>query len=255
MVKGEKGQNVKNNLTIKNNSNIKNNLNSSASPKNQSKSYYEYIIAFFVATLLVSNIASSKILLLGPFTFDGGTILFPIAYIFGDVLTEVYGFKRAKKVIWIGFFCAILMSIIFAIVQFLPPAAGWENQAAFEAILGLTPRIVLASLVAYIAGSFSNSIVLAKMKIITKGKYLWSRTIGSTIIGEGIDTILFCSIAFFGVLPIELLVAVIISNYLFKVGVEVLFTPLTYKVINFLKKKEEIDYYDKNTNFNPFALK
>ncbi|MFA5931744.1 MAG: queuosine precursor transporter [archaeon] len=220
-----------------------------------STSYFEYILALFVATLLISNIASSKILLLGPFTFDGGTLLFPIAYIFGDVLTEVYGYSKARKVIWIGFFCAILMSVVFAIVQFLPPAVGWENQTAFELILGITPRIVLASLIAYLAGSFSNSFILAKMKLITKGKYLWSRTIGSTIIGEGIDTILFCTIAFFGILPIELLVAVIVSNYLFKVGIEVLFTPITYKIIKLLKRKEGLDYFDKKTNFNPLALK
>lgn len=218
-------------------------------------SYFEYILALFVATLLISNIASSKILLLGPFTFDGGTLLFPIAYIFGDVLTEVYGYSKARKVIWIGFFCAILMSVVFAIVQFLPPAAGWENQTAFELILGVTPRIVLASLIAYLAGSFSNSFIMAKMKLITRGKYLWSRTIGSTIIGEGLDTILFCTIAFFGILPIELLLAVIVSNYLFKVGIEVLFTPITYKIINLLKRKEGLDFFDKKTNFNPLALK
>ncbi|MFA6065062.1 MAG: queuosine precursor transporter [archaeon] len=221
----------------------------------KSTSYFEYILALFVATLIISNIASSKILLLGPFTFDGGTILFPIAYIFGDVLTEVYGYSKARKVIWIGFFCTILMSLVFAIVQFLPPAQGWENQAAFEAILGITPRIVLASLIAYLAGSFSNSFILAKMKLITKGKYLWSRTIGSTIIGELLDTTIFCTIAFLGILPTELLIAVIVSNYLFKVGVEVIFTPITYKIINFLKKNENVDYYDNKTSFNPFKLK
>jgi uncharacterized integral membrane protein (TIGR00697 family) len=225
-------------------------------PKSSSRdSFFEIIMVLFVAFLLISNIASTKILLLGPFTFDGGTILFPLTYIFGDILTEVYGYKKAKKVIWIGFFCAILMSIVLAVVQFLPPANDWNNQAAFEAILGLAPRIVLASLVAYLAGSFSNAFVLAKIKLITKGKMLWVRTIGSTIVGELIDTALFCTIAFLGVLPIELLIAVIISNYVFKVGVEVLFTPFTYKIINFLKKNEGIDYFDNKTNFNPFSRK
>lgn len=219
------------------------------------ESFFEIIMVLFVAFLLISNIASTKILLLGPFTFDGGTILFPLTYIFGDILTEVYGFKKAKKVIWIGFFCAILMSVVLAIVQFLPPAGGWNNQLAFEAILGIAPRIVLASLVAYLAGSFSNAFILAKIKLITKGKYLWIRTIGSTIIGELIDTALFCTIAFLGVLPIELLLAVIVSNYIFKVGVEILFTPITYKITNFLKKNEGIDYFDNKTNFNPFSRK
>jgi uncharacterized integral membrane protein (TIGR00697 family) len=218
-------------------------------------SYFDIVLALFVAFLLISNIASTKIVLFGPFTFDGGTILFPLTYIFGDVLTEVYGYKKAKRAIWTGFFCALLMTIIFAVVQFLPAAPGWNNQAAFEAILGLTPRIVLASLIAFWAGSFTNSFVLSKMKIITKGKYLWSRTIGSTIAGELIDTALFCTIAFLGVLPNELLLAVIISNYIFKVGVEVIFTPVTYKIINFLKKSEGLEIFDSKTNFNPFHAK
>ncbi len=237
----------KNNLKIKEKSN--------GQDSKQIESYFAYIVALFVSFLLISNIASTKILSLWIFTFDGGTLLFPLTYIFGDILTEVYGFKKAKKAIWIGFFCAALMTIIFAIVQYLPAAAGWENQTAFELILGMTPRIVIASLIAYLAGAFTNSIVLAKMKLITKGKYLWSRTIGSTVVGEGIDTIIFCTIAFLGILPIELLIAVIISNYFFKVGVEIIFTPLTYKIINWLKRKEQIDYFDKNTNFNPFGLK
>ena len=225
--------------------------------QNESKidSLFAYIVALFVSFLLISNIASTKILTLGIFTFDGGTLLFPLTYIFGDILTEVYGFKRAKKAIWIGFFCALLMTIVFAIVQFLPAAQGWDNQTAFELILGMTPRIVAASLIAYLAGSFTNSIILAKMKLITKGKHLWTRTIGSTIVGEGIDTILFCTIAFFGIFPIELLIAVIVSNYFFKIGIEIIFTPLTYKIINFLKRKEQMDYFDNKTNFNPFQLK
>jgi len=219
--------------------------------RHERDSYFAFVVALFVAFLLISNIASTKILSLWIFTFDGGTLLFPLTYIFGDVLTEVYGFKKAKKAIWIGFFCALLMTIVLAIVQLLPPASGWENQAAFESILGMTPRIVAASLIAYLAGSFSNSIVLAKMKLITRGKRLWARTIGSTIIGEGFDTAIFCTVAFFGVLPPELLIAVIASNYFFKVGVEVLFTPITYKIINSLKKKEGIDFYDNKTKFNP----
>lgn len=216
--------------------------------------YFDVIMALFVAVLLISNVASAKILYLGPFTFDGGTILFPLSYIFGDILTEVYGYRRSRKVIWTGFGCAGLMSLVFAIVGTLPPAQGWEHQAAYEAILGQTPRIVLGSLIAYWAGEFSNSFVLAKLKIITYGRWLWTRTIGSTMVGEGVDTLLFANIAFLGTLPQEVLAALIISNYVFKVGVEVLATPFTYAIVTFLKRTEQEDYYDRDTNFNPFAL-
>jgi uncharacterized integral membrane protein (TIGR00697 family) len=222
--------------------------------KQRSFKYFDIIMALFVAVLIISNIASTKILLLWKFTFDGGTILFPLSYIFGDILTEVYGYKKSRRVIWTGFFCTILMSVVLMIVQFLPPAPDWPFQEAFTNILGLMPRIVLASLIAYFAGEFSNSYVLAKMKVWTKGKWLWTRTIGSTIVGQGVDTLLFCMIAFFGVLPFPLLLAVVLSNYVFKVGIEVLFTPLTYKIVNFLKIREHEDYYDYNTDFNPFRL-
>lgn len=221
----------------------------------RSYKYFDIILGLFVAVLLISNIASTKILKLGPFEFDGGTLLFPLAYIFGDILTEVYGYRRSRRVIWLGFFSALLMSAVLMIVGFLPAAGGWENQEAYQKILGLTPRIVLASLIAYFAGEFSNSFTLAKMKILTKGRFLWTRTIGSTLIGEGLDTLLFVLIAFWGVLPTELLIAVIVSNYIFKCGVEVIFTPLTYKIVRFLKKEEQEDYYDRETRFNPFSLK
>lgn len=217
--------------------------------------YFDIILGLFVAVLLISNVASAKILKLGPFTFDGGTILFPLSYIFGDILTEVYGYKKSRRVIWTGFFSALLMSLVFIIVGKLPPAKDWVNQEAYDKILGLTPRIVVASLLAYFSGEFSNSFTLAKMKIWTKGRFLWTRTIGSTVVGEGVDTLLFVIIAFAGVLPVSLLITVIISNYIFKVGFEVIFTPVTYRVIHFLKKKEEVDVYDYGTNFNPFTLK
>jgi len=225
------------------------------SQKMKNYKYFDIILGLFVAVLLISNIASTKIVDLGPFEFDGGTLLFPLAYIFGDILTEVYGYKKSRRVIWLGFFSAFLMSAILMIVGALPAAAGWENQDAYQKILGLTPRIVLASLIAYFAGEFANSITLAKMKIWTKGKWLWTRTIGSTLIGEGLDTMLFCLIAFWGILPSSLLLTVIISNYIFKCGVEVIFTPLTYKIVGFLKKSENEDYYDTQTKFNPFSLK
>jgi uncharacterized integral membrane protein (TIGR00697 family) len=216
--------------------------------------YFDLIMALFVAVLLISNVASSKILKLGPFTFDGGTILFPISYIFGDILTEVYGYRRSRRVIWVGFACAGLMAGVFALVGALPPAEGWENQAAYEAILGTTPRIVLGSLIAYFAGEFSNSYTLAKMKILTKGRWLWTRTIGSTLVGEGVDTVLFVTIAFAGTLPWSLFISIIASNYIFKVGLEAAMTPATYRITNFLKHAESQDVYDTDTDFNPFKL-
>ena len=211
-------------------------------------------MALFVAVLLISNVASSKILRLGPLTFDGGTILFPISYIFADILTEVYGYARSRKVIWTGFACTGLMALVFAIVGALPAAPGWEGQEAYIAILGLTPRIVLASLIAYFSGEFSNSYVLAKMKIWTQGRWLWTRTIASTVVGEGVDSLLFVLIAFYGALPLSLVASVIASNYVFKVGVEVLATPVTYAITGFLKRAEDEDYYDYQTDFNPFRV-
>jgi len=216
--------------------------------------YFDLIMAFFVAILLISNVASSKIMDLGPFTFDGGTILFPLSYIFGDILTEVYGYRRSRRVIWTGFGCAALMAAVFAVVGALPPAEGWEGQEAYLAILGLTPRIVLGSLVAYFCGEFSNSYILAKMKLFTKGRWLWTRTIGSTLVGEGVDTLLFVLIAFYGILPFGLLVSVMISNYIFKVGLETVMTPLTYRVVDWLKLHEQEDYFDYKTDFNPFKV-
>jgi len=215
--------------------------------------YLDAITAFFVAILLISNVASSKITSFGPFTLDAGTILFPLAYVFGDILTEVYGFARARRVIWIGFICNIVMAAIFIIGAVLPPAADWPNQKAYEAILGLTPRIVLASMIAYFSGEFLNSFILAKLKLKTKGKYLWTRTIGSTLVGQLFDTALFIGIAFWGVLPTPVLISIFVSNYIFKVGVEVLLTPVTYAIVNKLKKTEHEDYYDDKTNFNPFV--
>ncbi|ADH64841.1 conserved hypothetical protein [Allomeiothermus silvanus DSM 9946] len=218
--------------------------------------YLDFITALFVVVLIVSNIASTKVVLLGPFTFDGGTILFPLAYIFGDVLTEVYGYKRSRRVIWTGFFLLILATLTFGIVNALPTPPDQQSTAqAFSAILGLVPRIVLASLVAYWVGEFVNSYVLAKLKIATQGRWLWTRTLGSTLIAQGLDTGLFLLIAFYGVWDNALLWTVFVSNYVFKVGVEALFTPLTYAVVGFLKRAEREDYYDRDTNFNPFAVR
>lgn len=213
--------------------------------------YLDVVTVFFVAVLLISNVASSKITQIGPLSLDGGTILFPLTYIFGDILTEVYGFKKARKVIWLGVFANILMAGTLMVVGMLPSSPDWPNQASYTAILGWTPRIVLASITAYFMGEYVNSVVLSKMKIITRGKWLWSRTIGSTVVGELVDTLIFITIAFAGVLPTNLLITLIISNYLFKTGVEIVFTPITYKIVNFLKKAEREDHYDKNILYTP----
>jgi queuosine precursor transporter len=222
--------------------------------KNTPFRYFDILVALFVSVLLISNIASTKILSLWKFTFDGGTLLFPVSYIFGDILTEVYGFRRSRRVIWLGFFAALLMSLVLYVVQILPPASDWSNQQAYEKVLGFVPRIVIASLLAYFAGEFTNSVILSRLKIITKGRFLWTRTIGSTIIGEGLDTLVFCWIAFYGILPQPLFWSVLISNYVFKCAVEIVFTPLTYLIVGILKRKENVDVYDYGVSYNPFEM-
>lgn len=217
--------------------------------------YLDILVGIFVAVLLISNVVAVKIVKIGPFSFAGGTLLFPLAYIFGDVFTEVYGYKRMRRIIWTGFVANILMALVFISIGKLPAASGWSNQAAYDAILGWVPRIVLASILAYWVGEFINSFVLAKMKIWTKGKWLWTRTIGSTVFGELLDTVIFVLIAFWGVLPSALIISVIISNYILKVGVEIIFTPITYGVVGFLKKREKSDVYDYQTKFTPFNIK
>ena len=221
---------------------------------NKNYQYLGTISVFFVAVLLISNIASSKIVGFGWLTFDAGTLLFPFSYIFGDILTEVYGYKQSRRVIWLGFSAALLMSLVLIVVGYLPPAADWNNQDAYNKILGLTPRLVLASLAAYLVGEFANSFILAKLKIKTQGRWLWTRTIGSTLVGELLDSVIFVVLAFGGILATPLLVTVIISNYVFKTAVEVIFTPLTYRFVKFLKTREGEDYYDNETNFNPLKF-
>ncbi|WP_322506525.1 queuosine precursor transporter [Anaerolinea sp.] len=229
--------------------------------------YLDLVMALFVTVLIVSNIASSaKIVDWGlsigniPLAFDAGTLLFPISYIFGDVLTEVYGFRRSRRVIWTGFAMLALSAFIFWVVRNLPGEATWQEyagQSAYDAILGgmFSGGIVLASLIAYLAGEFSNSIVLARMKVLTRGRFLWMRTIGSTLVGEGVDTLVFILVASLtGVFPWSLFGTLMLTNYLFKVGVEVVMTPLTYQIVNALKRAESEDYYDVHTRFTPFAL-
>jgi queuosine precursor transporter len=216
--------------------------------------YFDLIAGLFVAVLLISNIAASKLVGLFGFPFDGGTLLFPLSYIFGDILTEVYGYGRARRIIWLGFFANFLAVITFAVVTALPPASVWPHQEAFATILGVVPRIVMASFIAYLAGEFSNSFVLAKMKIATQGRFLWMRTIGSTLVGEGVDTLIFVVVAFAGTIPARDLWLMIIFNYVFKCGTEVVFTPVTYAVVGFLKRHEKMDAYDVQTRFNPFLF-
>ncbi len=233
----------------------------------RSYKYYDFITALFVAVLLISNIASSAkiidwgITILGlPLAFDSGTLLFPISYIFGDILTEVYGYKQSRRVIWAGFGAAVLMALTFWLVGLMPGEAAWQEYAgqnAYNAILGgvASGGIVIASLTAYFVGEFSNSMVLAKIKIATNGRWLWLRTIGSTLVGEGIDTVTFVVIAtIFGVFPWEIALTLIVANYIFKVSIEAIFTPATYAIVHFLKRAEQEDYFDRDTNFNPFSL-
>ncbi len=225
--------------------------------------YFDLVMVAFVVILICSNligpakIAQLELPLLGAVTFGAGVLFFPISYVFGDVLTEVYGYDRARKVIWAGFAGLAFASIMATVVVALPPAPFWKNQAAYEIAFGSTWRIVLASMVAYFCGEFVNSFVLAKMKILTKGRWLWSRTIGSTIAGEAVDSVLFYPLAFYGtgIIPDDKLPVVMLAQFVTKVGVEVLFTPVTYKIVNALKKAEHEDYYDRRTNFNPFVLK
>lgn len=220
--------------------------------------YLDIITVSFVVVLLLSNVVAVKPVRIFNFLqidLDAGTLLFPISYIFGDVLVEVYGYSRSRRVIWMGFGFNILAVLLFWVVVNLPPSPEWGYQAAFASILGQTPRIVAASLIAFWCGEFVNSYVMAKMKILTGGQYLWTRTIGSTMVGQAVDTVIFQTIAFAGVWDTQLLLRVILWNYTFKVLYEVLATPITYAVVRFLKRAEQEDYYDYDTNFNPFVLK
>src|ERR1700694_1076129 len=225
--------------------------------------YYELVMAAFVTILICSNligpakISQLDLPLLGAVSFGAGVLFFPISYVFGDVLTEVYGYARARRVIWAGFAGLAFAAVMAAIVVALPPAPFWKHQEAYEIAFGTTWRIALASMLAYFCGEFANSFVLAKMKIATAGRWLWTRTIGSTIVGEAVDSALFYPLAFYGsgIIPDDKLPVVMLSQFIGKVAVEVVFTPVTYKVVAFLKRAEQEDYYDRGTDFNPFALK
>jgi len=211
------------------------------------------IAAIFVTCLITANIIAIKVISFGPLILPAAIIVFPLSYIFGDILTEVYGYRQARRVIWLGFFCNLIFVIFVWVGQVLPPAPFWKWQEAYETILGYTPRLLGASFCGYLVGEFTNSFVLAKMKILTRGRWLWTRTIGSTIVGEGLDTLIFITLAYIGTPSFVLIM--ILYHWLVKTGIEASATPFTYAVVNFLKKKEAIDTYDYKTKFNPFLIK
>ncbi len=243
-------------------------MNLSNQPANQrSYRFFDLVMVLFVTVLITSNIASSAKIVdwgvsLGSLrlAFDAGTILFPVSYIFGDVLTEVYGYRRSRRVIWAGFGALALTALVLWLVRIMPGEATWESyagQSAYEAILGgmSSGGIVLASLSAYFAGEFTNSFILARLKLLTRGRWLWTRTIGSTLAGEAVDSAIFVAVASLaGVFPWSLFLTLAVTNYIFKVAVEVVMTPLTYWVVGLLKRAENEDYYDWHTNFNPFRI-
>ena len=210
------------------------------------------ITAVFITCLITANIIAVKVISIGPVFLPAAIIIFPLSYIFGDILTEVYGYRRARRVIWLGFACNLIFVIFAWLGQLLPPASFWGGQEAYKSILGYTPRLLVASFAGYLIGEFANSFVLAKMKIFTRGRWLWTRTIGSTIVGQGLDTVAFITLAFIGTasfVPIMML-----YHWLAKTFIEAIFTPFTYAAVNYLKKKEAVDTYDRKTNFNPFLI-
>ena len=226
--------------------------------------YLDALTTAFVVILLVSNLIAQKVCMIGPFgvggwsigpfAVSGAVLLFPITYIFGDVFTEVYGFSASRRAIWMGFFGTALLYFIGAIVIALPSAPGWHNQQAFATVFGFIPRILVASLIAFWAGEFANSYTMARLKLVTNGRRLWTRTIGSTVVGQAVDTILVITLTFGGIYPVRILLNIIVTGYALKVGYEVLATPLTYLVINWLKRAEHSDAFDRHESFNPFSF-
>ena len=216
--------------------------------------WFVLCVAVFVTSLITANVISVKLIQMGGLVFPAGVVIFPISYIFGDVLTEVYGYRRARVVIWLGFICNLLAVAAIWLAQILPAASFWQGQDAFVQILGYTPRLLLASFLAYLLGEFANSFVLARLKIATAGKWLWLRTIGSTLVGEGLDSIVFISIAFAGTIPTNGLLTAIVTQWLIKSTYEAAATPLTYLVVNFLKRVEDLDVFDRTTDFNPLKI-
>ena len=218
-------------------------------------SWYVFLVALFITSLITANITSAKLISLWGLVLPAGVIIFPVSYITGDVLTEVYGYAQARKVIWLGFVCNLLTVCVIWLGQIIPPVAFWDGQAAYERILGYAPRLLCASFLAYLGGEFFNAYVMAKMKIATKGRWLWTRTISSTLVGQGVDSLLFIAIAFVGEIPIGTLGLAIVTQWLVKSAYEAVATPVTYKVVGFLKQKEGLDVYDHDTRFNPLLIR
>ncbi len=214
--------------------------------------WFVWVTALFVTCLITANIMSVKVTEILGLVVPAGVLVFPVSYITGDVLTEVYGYAQARRVIWLGFSCNLIVVIALWAGKMLPPAPFWEGQRAYEAILGYAPRLLAASFLAYLAGEFFNAYIMAKMKIATRGRWLWTRTIASTLVGEGVDSLVFVSLAFLGVMPSRVLATAILTQWLVKSAYEAAATPLTYRVVGFLKRREGVDVYDVDTRFNPF---
>jgi uncharacterized integral membrane protein (TIGR00697 family) len=218
--------------------------------------YYDFVMAAFCVVLVLSNVVgAAKVATLGGLAFGAGILFFPLSYVLGDVLTEIYGYARARRVIWAGFGATVFAAIMCWVIVIMPPAPGWEGQEVYEAAFGQVWRIVGASVIAFWAGEFVNSYVLARMKILTAGKHLWSRTIGSTVFGQGVDSLIFYPLAFLGVWTTEQVVTVMLTNWGLKVLWEVVLTPVTYAVVGFLKRREGVDVFDEGTDFTPFRTR
>ena len=216
--------------------------------------WFLIVVAVFVTCLITANIIAVKLVDFFGLILPAAIFIFPLSYITGDVLTEVYGYRQARKVIWLGFLCNVLVVVAIWIAQVLPAASFWDGQRAYERILGYTPRILMASFLAYLVGEFANSFVLAKLKIATQGRWLWMRTIGSTLVGQGLDSVVFIALAFAGTLPVQALTLAIVTQWLAKSAYEAAATPFTYLVVNFLKRREGMDTYDFETRFNPLLI-
>ncbi|OPY70476.1 MAG: Inner membrane protein YhhQ [Syntrophorhabdaceae bacterium PtaU1.Bin034] len=216
--------------------------------------WFVLVVAIFTTCLITSNIIAVKLVRVFGLVMPAGVIIFPLSYIFGDVLTEVYGYRQARRVIWLAFFCNLLTVVAIWAAQMLPSAPFWDAQASYERILGYTPRLLAASFLAYLVGEFTNSFVLAKMKIATKGRWLWTRTVGSTLVGQALDSGVFVALAFYGSIPGNVLLSAMVTQWLTKSAYEAVVTPFTYLAVNFLKKREGIDVYDRDTRFNPLSL-
>lgn len=221
---------------------------------NRYSSWFVIVTAVFVTCLITANITAVKLIEVSGVVLPAAVIIFPISYIVGDVLTEVYGYQQARRVIWLGFFCNLIAIAAIWLAAMLPSASFWDGQPAYDRILGYTPRLLVASFLAYLIGEFANSFVLAKLKIATQGRWLWTRTVTSTLIGQGLDSLVFITLAFGGVIPAAGLISAIVAQWLFKSVYEIIATPFTYGAVNALKRREGLDAYDRNTRFNPFLV-